>query len=242
MEVASEQLRPASRSRKRKFRMNRIAAGALTAFFCCPVHFAAFAGDFKSAVITPAGSTLTIPIPDEHYVRIINFTQEGGAQRGVVTVTSNGQTGNVLTAAMISKNAPPSSSVPEPIEKVVIPGPAQVSVAPVDGATLFISYKKYVEPAETPTPSPTPTATATATATPTPTPTATPTPTPTPVIAAITVLEPTSSSEAETDFSSSESTPTPTPTSATLATPTATPTPTASPDTSIVTPTPTPPA
>jgi hypothetical protein len=92
-----------------------------------------------------------------------------------VTVTINGQTKSVLTAAMIFASGPTFVS-PEPIEHVVIATPAEVLVAPADGATLFISYKKYVEPAKSLTPTPTPTATPTAT----PTPPATPTPTPTP--------------------------------------------------------------
>jgi hypothetical protein len=208
--------------------MNRITAGALISFLCCLVHFVAFAGDFKSAIITPTSSTLTIPVPDEHYLRIINFTQEGGTQRGVVTVTANGQTENVLTATMIQTNAPISSIRLEPMEQVVIPGPAQVSIAPVDGATLFISYKKYVEPAERPTPTPTPTATATAT----PTPSATPTPTPgAGFILGAPVLETTPSSDDETgsspspDISTPTPTPLPTPAISTL-TPTPSPTPT----------------
>src|SRR5436190_8656098 len=147
----------------------------------------AFAGEFKSRIIT--SSPLMITVPDNHFLRISNFTQEGGVDRGVVTVTLNGQTdqtgqtANVLTASRIdSSTGGASQNPPEIINRVIIAGPAQVTVAPVLGATLFITYRKLPEEGTSTTtvviaPTPTPTVTATPTVTPTPTPTATPTPT-----------------------------------------------------------------
>jgi hypothetical protein len=52
----------------------------------------------------------------------------------------------VLTAALVDPN-----SSPEPIKQVVIDGPAVVTVNPVSGATLVLTYKKTPDP--TPTPS-----------------------------------------------------------------------------------------
>ncbi len=159
----------------------------------------AFANPFKSK-ITGTSSPLLITVPDDHFLKITNFTQVGGVDRGVVIVTL----------------------------RVVVAGPATVTVNPVLGATLFITYRKESNeggggggggggtatpiPFVSPTPGataipsifPPPTPTATATPTATPTPTASPTPTPTPT---------------------ASPTPTPTPT----ASPTPTPTPTASP-------------
>ena len=147
----------------------------------------AFAGEFKSRIIT--SSPLMITIPDNHFLKVSNFTQEGGADRGVLTVTLNdqtgqtGQTANVLTASRIdSSTGGASQNPPEIINRVIIAGPAQVTVAPVLGATLFITYRKLPEEGTSTTtvviaPTPTPTVTATPTVTPTPTPTATPTPT-----------------------------------------------------------------
>jgi hypothetical protein len=61
--------------------------------------------------------------------------------------------------------------VPEIINRVVIAGPATVTINPVANATLTITYRKLREGAPiTPTPAATPTPTATPTATPTPTP------------------------------------------------------------------------
>jgi hypothetical protein len=117
-------------------------------------------------MITPASESLTLDVPEVQFLSIRNFTQEGGSQRGVVTVTADGQTSNVLAAALIDQGL---SVPPEFIKKVVIPGPAQVTVAPVPGATLFVTYRRGLEPV-----SPTPAPTATPTATATPTPTATP--------------------------------------------------------------------
>lgn len=130
-----------------------------------------WAGDFHSEVIT--SSTLTVNINDGHFIKIWNFTQEGGSQRGVVAATTNSGTANVLSASVIDSTSAPGSSTLEPVNQVVIAGPAQINVAPVSGATLFITYRK--EPNEeggsgaaVPTPTVTPTVTAT------PTPTATP--------------------------------------------------------------------
>jgi hypothetical protein len=96
---------------------------------------AIFAADFKSAIITT--SALTISVPDGHILHIRNFTQEGGSERGVVTVTINNQTANVLNAAIIDTTVPP-----EIINQIVIAGPATVTVQPILGATLFISFRK----------------------------------------------------------------------------------------------------
>src|SRR6266700_906695 len=147
-----------------------------------------FAGEFKSHIIT--SSPLTITVQDDHFLRISNFTQQGGVDRGVVTVTVNdqtdqtgqtGQTANVLTASRIdSSTGGASQNPPEIINRVIIAGPAQVTVAPVLGATLFITYRKLPEEGTSTTtvviaPTPTPTVTATPTVTPTPTVTSTPT-------------------------------------------------------------------
>ena len=128
-----------------------------------------FAGGFKSRIIT--SSPLTITVSDEQSLRVRNFTQEGGVDRGVVTVTLNDQSANVLTASRIDTSSLSTSQ--ETLNQVVIAGPAEVTIAPVVGATLFITYRKEANegrgslPADvTPTPTVTPAATATPTATP----------------------------------------------------------------------------
>jgi len=141
-----------------------------------------FAGELKSRIIT--SSPLMITVPDNHFLKITNFTQEGGVDRGVVTVTltgqngqtdqngQNGQTANVLTASRIdSSTGSASQNPPEIINQVRIAGPAQVTVAPVLGATLFITYRKLPNEG-------TSSSTTVVVVSPTPTPTATPTPTP----------------------------------------------------------------
>ncbi|SRR6266487_656984 len=144
-----------------------------------------FAGEFKSHIIT--SSPLMITVQEDHFLRISNFTQQGGVDRGVVTVTLNDQTANVLTASRVDtvSSGGVSPTPLETINRVVIAGPAQVTVAPVLGATLFITYRKLPEEGKGTTtvviaPTPTPTATPTVTSTPTVTPTPTRTPTPTP--------------------------------------------------------------
>ena len=142
-----------------------------------------FAAGFKSKIVTT--SPLTIPVPEDRFLKITNFTQEGGTERGVVHVNLSGDFGgsaNVLTAVRIDLSTGINSqSFPEINNQVVIAGPAEVRISPVPGATLLITYKKEPnEGAEETTPmvtSPTPAGTATPTATPTGTPSPSPFPT-----------------------------------------------------------------
>jgi hypothetical protein len=162
-------------------------------------------GGFKSKIITT--SPLTIPIPEDRFLKITNFTQDGGTDHGVVRVPLSGNAGgiaNVLTATRIDfSTGINSQNFPEIGNQVIIAGPAEAKVPPVAGATLFITYEKARNeggeettltvtgsptPAGTPAPSATPTSTPTVTPTPrptstpiaTPTPRVTPRPTPTP--------------------------------------------------------------
>jgi hypothetical protein len=145
----------------------------------------AVANPFKSKIITGTSSPLMINVPEDHFLKITNFSQEGGTDRGVVSVMLMGDentgTANVLTATILSTGTNLQSS-PEISNRVVIAGPAQVTVAPVTGATLFITYRKESNEGSagggsnivflTPTPFPF--------ISPTPFPFLTPTPTPTP--------------------------------------------------------------
>src|SRR5882762_5874340 len=153
------------------------------AFFLLNTGFV-FAGGFKSKIIT--SSPLTITVPEDRFLKITNFTQDGGTERGVVRVPLSGDAGgiaNVLTATRIDfSTGINSQNFPEIGNRVIIAGPAEVRIAPVPGATLLITYKK--EPNEggggeeaTPIPvvSPTPAGSATPTGTPFPTPSIFPT-------------------------------------------------------------------
>src|SRR6266496_4078766 len=73
----------------------------LVAFFLLNAGFV-FAGGFKSKIITT--SPVTITVPDDRFLKITNFTQEGGTERGVVRVNLIGDAGgiaNVLSATRI---------------------------------------------------------------------------------------------------------------------------------------------
>jgi hypothetical protein len=109
----------------------------------------AFANPFKTKIITGSSSALVITVPDDHFLKITNFSQEGGTDRGVVSVTltgdenENGGTANVLTATRVDLSTGMNAqNAPEIINRAIIAGPAQVTVAPVTGATLFITYRK----------------------------------------------------------------------------------------------------
>jgi len=154
-------------------------------------------GEFKSKIIT--SSQLTIPVPEDRFLKIVNFTQEGGTDRGVVRVPLSGHAGgiaNVLTATRIdSSTGINSQDFPEIGSQVIIAGPTEVKIPPVAGATFLITYQKESNeegeetslivtgsptPAGTPAPSATPSSTSTPTVTPAPTSTPTPLPTSTP--------------------------------------------------------------
>jgi hypothetical protein len=168
--------------------MKTLTVRSLVALGFLAAAAVAFANPFKSKIITGTDSTLVITVPDDHFMKITNFTQEGGTDRGVVEVTlggdtENGGTTNVLTAARIDLSTGVNSqNFPEITNRVVITGPATVKVRPITGATLFISYRKELNNGEgggggggvtpipifssTPGVTPTPTATATPTAIP----------------------------------------------------------------------------
>ena len=103
--------------------------------------FAKFAdaGDFVSAVV-PTGTTLPITVPGDRVLVIRNFTQDGGVNRGSVSVaTSTFTADHVMTATIVDPMAMPGAL--EVINNVVIAGPATVTVTPGD-ATCFITYRK----------------------------------------------------------------------------------------------------
>ena len=117
-------------------------------FFVAVFFFATaavgFANSFKSKIISSNDSVLEIIVPGDHFMKIMNFTQEGGTYRGVVQVDlpgdiPNGGSTNVLTATQIDLNAP---NAPEINNRVTIAGPARVRISPVPGAKLFITYRK----------------------------------------------------------------------------------------------------
>jgi hypothetical protein len=158
----------------------------------------ASANPFKSKIIQGNDSVLEITVPDDHFMKITNFTQDGGTDRGVVEVvlpgdTVNGGSTNVLAATRIDLSTGANAqNAPEIANRVTIAGPAIVKINPIVGAKLFITFKKERDEGSggsgggasptaipiTPIPifSPTPGATATATPTPFIFPTLTPRP------------------------------------------------------------------
>ncbi len=55
----------------------------VAAFFLAAVAVA-FANPFKSKIISGNDSTLDITVPGDHFMKITNFTQDGGTDRAVV--------------------------------------------------------------------------------------------------------------------------------------------------------------
>ncbi|HJT81354.1 MAG TPA: hypothetical protein VJ719_09170 [Chthoniobacterales bacterium] len=121
----------------------------------------AWAGPFRTKIITSSDDPLVLTIADNAFVNIRNFTQEGGSARGTVEVAINGRTANVLSASQI--NGTSLAIVPEVINRANIAGPATITVRPIAGATLVITYRKIREGAPLSISTPTPTATPTPT-------------------------------------------------------------------------------
>ena len=130
--------------------MKMLATRCLVAFTLLAAATVAFANPFKSKIISSNDSVLEITVPGDHFMKITNFTQDGGlvTDRAVVEVTlpgdtENGGTTNVLTATRIDfSTGSNAQNFPETGNRVWIAGPAIVRVRPVVGAKLFISYKK----------------------------------------------------------------------------------------------------
>lgn len=162
--------------------MKMLAIRCLVGFTLLAAAAFAFANPFKSKIISTGDSTLEIIVPGDHFMKITNFTQQGGTDRGVVQVdlpfdSPNGGSTNVLTATRIDlSTGAMAQNAPEISNGVVIAGPARVRINPVPGATLFITYRKERDQGSgggggggSPTPVPPPIFTPTPGATPSPT-------------------------------------------------------------------------
>jgi hypothetical protein len=163
--------------------MKMLAMRCLVALSLLVAAAVAFANPFKSKIISSDDSILEITVPGDHFMKITNFTQDGGTDRAVVEVVlpgdvENGGSTNVLTATRIDfSTGANAQNAPEIGNRVTIAGPAIVKIRPIVGAKLFITYKKErdegsggggggASPTVIPIFSPTPGVTATPTATP----------------------------------------------------------------------------
>ena len=128
--------------------MKMLAMRCLVAFSLLVAAAVAFANPFKSKIISSDDSVLEITVPGDHFMKITNFTQDGGTDRAVVEVvlpgdTENGGSTNVLTATRIDfSTGANAQNAPEIGNRVTIAGPAIVKISPIVGAKLFITYKK----------------------------------------------------------------------------------------------------
>jgi hypothetical protein len=128
--------------------MKMLAMRCLVALSLLVAAAVAFANPFKSKIISSDDSVLEITVPGDHFMKITNFTQDGGTDRAVVEVvlpgdTENGGSTNVLTATRIDFSTGANAQIaPEIGNRVTIAGPAIVKIRPIVGAKLFITYKK----------------------------------------------------------------------------------------------------
>src|SRR5712675_1076690 len=128
--------------------MKMLAMRCLVALSLLIAAAVAFANPFKSKIISGDDPVLEITVPGDHFMKITNFTQDGGTDRAVIEVvlpgdTENGGSTNVLTAARIDfSTGANAQNAPEISNRVTIAGPAIVKIKPIVGAKLFITYKK----------------------------------------------------------------------------------------------------
>jgi len=128
--------------------MRTLTVRLFIAAFLLAAAAVAFANPFKSKIISGDDSLLEIIVPGDHFMKITNFTQEGGTDRAVVQVSlpgdaPNGGATNVLTATRIDLSTGANAqNAPEINNRVTIAGPAIVRIQPVVGAKLFITYRK----------------------------------------------------------------------------------------------------
>ena len=121
--------------------MNTVLRRSLAAAFLLSCFAVARANDYKSAVLEP-GASLSSPInaPDDRFLVIRNFTQNGGINRGTISVTIGSQPATVLTASILTGD---STTALEPVNSIVIAGPATVNVTcGSDATTCVVSYRK----------------------------------------------------------------------------------------------------
>jgi len=128
--------------------MKMLAMRCLVALSLLIAAAVVFANPFKSKIISSDDPVLEITVPGDHFMKITNFTQDGGTDRAVVEVvlpgdTENGGSTNVLTATRIDfSTGANAQNAPEIGNRVTIAGPAIVKITPIVGAKLFITYKK----------------------------------------------------------------------------------------------------
>src|SRR3977135_2938542 len=128
--------------------MKMLAMRCLVALSLLIAAAVAFANPFKSKIISGDDPVLEITVPGDHFMKITNFTQDGGTDRGVVEVvlpgdTENGGSTNVLTATRIDfSTGVNAQNAPEIGKRGTIAGRAIVKITPIVGAKLFITYKK----------------------------------------------------------------------------------------------------
>ena len=92
------------------------------------------AGVFENEIVQASDQPLQITVGERKFVRIVNFVQEGGGDRGLVAVTHrNGKAAFVLSAAFANET--------EVQKDFIVAGPATITVNPVPNAKLFISYR-----------------------------------------------------------------------------------------------------
>ena len=116
--------------------MNNITKRITLTLACLVIAASAYADErVRNAIVAEGDQALTIKVPNHRHFKILNFIQDSddSVPRGTLTVSKNGATATVLSAAYRHES--------EIQKDLFIAGSTEFTVAPVTGATLFIAYK-----------------------------------------------------------------------------------------------------
>ena len=111
----------------------------LAGLFLCASAVLLYAGDYKTLVLSANGSE-NINVASDGFILLRNFTQEDGATRGTVNLTTDSGSVSVLAASIID---PDAASDLETVNSIIIAGPATLTVScPSDATNCVLTFRK----------------------------------------------------------------------------------------------------
>ena len=117
--------------------MNKIIKRITLTLACLVIAASAYADErVRNVIIGPNGQEVTFKVGEHRHIKIINLIHDGDANStgGTVRVSKgDGPTVTVITAVPQSQG--------EGQKDIFVAGPAQVTIAPVNNATVFLAYK-----------------------------------------------------------------------------------------------------
>src|SRR5260370_42526701 len=117
--------------------MKRLAMRCLVALSLLIAVAVAFANPFKSKIISGDDPVLEITVPGDHFMKITNFTQDGGTDRAVIETVlpgdteNGGRTNGFPATRMDFSTGANAQNAPEMVTGVPMSGPDIDSTKPL---------------------------------------------------------------------------------------------------------------